>query len=105
MWRATTSPRRTLNDKYCSCVFKVTSKDEQTGYSGVPQAICSASLYNRRGLRGPGPVRCSYTRSYLESLTTPQLYWYSVAKGLIRRGDKVSRSEILDRLELYLLNK
>jgi len=92
--------RSTVEGKYCSCLFKVTASNYRRGYTASPYAICTASVINRRGLRGPGSAgRCKYTSEYLEGLPTSVLYDYAMAKNLVRPRDSVSRDDLLDTIE------
>lgn len=82
------SDRRPYSDKYCSCLFKTTGRNYQSGYGGNPYAICSASIFNRRGLRGPGTsLSCRYPREYLDRVSYDELFWYAAAKGLVSDAD------------------
>ena len=89
---------RTISDKYCSCIFKVTGRNYRNRYPGSPQAICTSSVINRRGIRGPGKAKCNYTQEYLDRVTESDLYWYAAAKGLIEENRRVSIEELKRRI-------
>lgn len=84
-----------LPDKYCSCLFKTTANMYSRNYNANPYAICSSSVFNRRGLKGPGNVRCEYTQEYLSSLPYNVLYNYALAKNIIRYGDIYDYDELV----------
>ena len=87
--------QRSIYDKYCSCIFKVTASNRARNYSGSPYAICTSSIYNRQGLRGPGSsLRCQYEPEYLDDVTSDQIYWYAVAKNLVPENTDLSDEEI-----------
>ena len=93
---------RTLDEKYCSCVFQVTGKTQAQGYPGNPYAICTASIYNRRGIRGPGSsIRCDYPDSYLQGRTAQELYNYAVAKDLIVPKAGYRREDLIRVISEY----
>ena len=78
------SDRRPFGDKYCSCVFKVTGTNYKTNYPAPPQAICSSTIYNRKGMKGPGSsIRCAYPEEYLDRLSYDELFYFAAAKGII----------------------
>ena len=98
-----TQKRTTPEEHYCSCLVKQVANSYRYNRSTNPYAICSSSVFNRRGLKGPGPVSCSYTYDYLESLPYSVLYNYALAKGQIREGDagpeyNLPRNEIVEIL-------
>ena len=72
--------RENPDEKYCSCVFLVTSH----GRPGNPYAMCRKSIYERRGITPP-PValQCVYTREYLMSLKPVTLMTYILNKRII----------------------
>jgi hypothetical protein len=41
-----------MADKYCRCLKGVESKPKKGNYN--PNAICSSSVFNSKGLKGPG---------------------------------------------------
>ena len=85
--------RRSLDEKYCSCVFQVTGR--QRAYN--PYAVCTSSIYNRRGIGGPGSsISCDYSIEYLQSRPVGQLFNYAVAKGLIDPRDQYSREDLIE---------
>jgi hypothetical protein len=83
--------RENPDEKYCSCVFLVTSH----GRPGNPYAICRKSIYERRGITPP-PValRCVYTREYLMSLKPVTLMTYILNKRI--RIDDEFKEKLVD---------
>ena len=82
------SDGRPFADKYCSCVFKVTGSNYKKNYPASPYAICSSSIYNRRGLKGPGSsIRCTYPKEYLDRLSYDELFNFAAAKGIVTEDE------------------
>lgn len=97
-----TGQRATQQEHFCSCIFKVTGKNYRTGYVGNPYAMCTASVYGSKGLQGPGPVRCFYTRDYLASLRYHELYDYAQAKQLIPPGSRPRFDQLVELIYDWL---
>ena len=88
--------RTTLPEHYCSCLIKTTANSYRYGRSTIPQAICQSSVFNRRGLKGPGAVSCKYTEEYFENLPYSVLLNYAKAKGLIHDDEEPDQDELID---------
>ena len=78
-------------EKYCSCVFKVTAQ----GRTANPYAVCQASIFNRRGRKGPGAARCIYDRRYLLDKPYKMLHGYAVEKDLIDPDSKPQKNYLV----------
>ena len=94
--------RNTPESKYCSCIVKETASWYNRGYQANPYAVCTSSVFNRRGLKGPGMTFCDYTPGYIEDLKMSTLEGFAKAKGLIGRSEKVSRDKLIKVIEDYL---
>lgn len=94
-----------LPEKYCSCLFKSTANMYSRNYQGNPYAICSSSVFNRRGIKGPGRVRCEYTEEYLNTLPYNVLYNYGLAKGIIRDDDDYDYDTLVYTIYTWLHNE
>jgi len=97
--------RTTLPEHYCSCLFKVIANNYERGYNSDPYAICSATVFNRRGIKGPGPVSCKYTREYLNTLPYRYLINYARAKGLINTNETTDIDYLIDIIYKWLHNE
>lgn len=88
------SKRQTQGEKFCSCLFLVTSR----GGPGNPYAICRRNIYQNN----PPPVlpKCVYTKEYLSSLTPQILMKYIIAKR-IRIDEELKNSLIRSILEFF----
>jgi len=51
------------HQKYCDCVFEVRGK--RSAYN--PYAVCTKSIYNIHGEKGPGITKCQYTEKFIRS--------------------------------------
>jgi hypothetical protein len=83
--------REPLSERYCHCIWKVRGR----GYN--PYAVCSSSIYNARGLKGPGAVRCKVSREFLETLPDSALRAFLREKGTVDRSKlwSASRQQLL----------
>ena len=89
--------RTTLPEHYCSCLIKHTANSYRYGQSTNPYAICQSSVFNRRGLKGPGAVKCKYTPEYFKNLPYSVLLNYTKAKGLIDDDEEgLPEDELID---------
>jgi len=66
-----------LSKKYCHCIWEV--RGRRQAYN--PYAVCSASIYNHRGLKGPGPEPCVVTERFVRSLPDSALIAFWQEKG------------------------
>ena len=89
------SDRRPFGDKYCSCVFKVTGSNYRKQYPASPYAICSSSIYNRKGMKGPGSsIRCTYPPEYLDRLSYGELIDFAAAKGILSDDQTMEKEDV-----------
>lgn len=91
-----------LPERYCSCIFKANANLYERNYEGNPYGICSKSVFNSRGMQGPGRVKCKYTREYLDSLSDRYLYNYALSKKIIRYEDDYDHQDLVDLIFEYL---
>lgn len=94
----------TLPERYCSCVFKMKSK-QKTPNPRLPYASCSKSVYNSRGKSGPGSVRCRYVPEYLQHFSKDEIYSYLENSEKLDEPlpplDRTTRDELMEILHRY----
>jgi len=83
------SPEEPLIERYCHCVWEVRGRGGYNSY-----AVCSASVYNHRGLKGPGPVRCAVSEAFIRSLPSRSLRAFLEDK--YRRPIAMSRDQLVE---------
>lgn len=101
----TGSDRDKLPEKYCSCIFKVIANNYARRQDADPYAICSSSVYNSRGFKGPGRVSCRYSLDYFDSLDTDTLLNYARAKGLISVYSLPDRESLIEIIDNFFTNE
>lgn len=91
-----------VQDKYCSCLFDVMGSSSARS----PYAICSSSVYNRRGLKGPGSsISCKYSEDFLRSKSYSKLLAYAQAKGLINEFSNPQIEDLIKMIANFLVSE
>ena len=83
-----------MEDKYCRCVF------ETRGRANNPYAVCTASIFNRRGMKGPGATRCFYTPDFIERQPPQTLQAFLNEKGY--NTSRMTHDQLIDATLDYL---
>jgi hypothetical protein len=88
-------PHDSIEQSYCSCLFK--NRGRRNAYNEY--AVCTSSVFNRRGLRGPGSsVSCKYTGNYLNGLSYRELANFALAKEIVFPGQTPPSREDLQAM-------
>jgi hypothetical protein len=89
--------------KYCSCVAKARAKSFKYGTKANPYAVCTSTLYNKKGKTRKSRIDCAKSYNF-KNMTDNQLQSYAKEKGLkmSRKGKSKSRSKLISELKRKL---
>lgn len=86
-----------MEDTYCRCVMHVAASYPRYN----PYAVCTASVYTKKGLKRKGVISCSERLRY-EDFKTEELRGYARMKKFPRAG-AMSRDELIKTLYGYVV--
>lgn len=95
--------RDQLFEKYCSCVFKLKAKNNKYN----PYAVCSHSVYQTKGKKGPGKVRCQFEKKVLTNFRVETLRGWVVFEGLMtfEEAKNMNKKDLVAFIHQYLSSK
>lgn len=102
-----------LLNKYCSCVFQVKGKEglkrgkSAKSTSVSPYAVCSTSVYQKKGLKPPGALACKFTKKVLQTYDVETLRGWLVFEDILSRAEAklLNQEQAATLIHLYLKSK
>ena len=87
---------KTPEDRYCSCVMHVAASYPKYN----PYAVCTSTVYTKKGLRRKGRVECS-KRLVFEEYTKKELEGYAKMKK-IPNASRMTKDQLVEELNRYV---